>query len=265
MQVFVELALFENFCMDFVLLFSAKTVCKTRTSYFRIVLASILGAVGGVVLPIFKLGNILRFLIKIILGLVICLFSCKFRNVKAYFKLTGAFFFFTFLLGGALIAVFNLGKFDYIEGQGYLISSIPIGIPLFFGLLLTIFAKKLSARFTKSEKQQVNCKIFLNDNFIEMTAFFDSGNKVYHSGQPVSFIPLSTSLKIIDINCIKECVKIHTVAGSKKIKVFTADKIELNISEKVQIIEKVKIGVSPYVLALGILHPDLLEEICLKN
>lgn len=265
MQVFVELALLENFCMDFVLLFSAKTICKVRTHFLRIAIAAIFGGVCGVVLPIFNLSNIFEFAIKIILGAIICLISCKFKSFKAYFKLTAVFFLLTLFLGGALIGIFNLCGFDYVQGQGYLISSIPIGIPLLFALLLYLFARKLAQKLKKSENSQVSCKIFINDKFISITAFFDSGNKVYHLGQPVSIIPISTAQKIIDVNCIKDSIKIHTVAGSKKIKVFTADKIEIDIYQKVQTIKNIKIGISPHAIGIGVLHPDLLEEICLKN
>ncbi|MCX4287834.1 MAG: hypothetical protein OSJ68_11225, partial [Clostridia bacterium] len=59
---------------------------------------------------------------------------------------------------------------------------------------------------------------------------------------------------------IKDEVKIHTVAGSKKIKVFTADKIEIYSGEKVNVVKGVKIGISPRTAGTAVLHPDLMED-----
>ena len=96
MQVYVELALLENFCMDFTLLYCAKLVAKNRAHILRLVVASVLGACFAVVFPLFKLNAALSVIIKIISGLIICLLAGKFRTFKAYLKLTALFLIFTF-------------------------------------------------------------------------------------------------------------------------------------------------------------------------
>ena len=93
-----------------------------------------------------------------------------------------------------------------------------------------------------------------------MHGFFDSGNKVSCLGRPVRVIPLAEAVKIIDLSRIKEEVKIHTVAGSKKLKIFTADKIEINDGDKINTVKEVIIGISPHASSGAVLHPDLLEE-----
>lgn len=65
----------------------------------------------------------------------------------------------------------------------------------------------------------------------------------------------------MDISGIKEGVKIHTVAGSRTIGVFTADKIEIDFGERRETLYKVKIGVNPNRADRAILHCDLLEDI----
>ena len=259
MQVFVEFALAENFCMDFTLLYCAKLVTKNTAGIFKIAIASALGACFAVVFPLFNLGGVWAIIIKIISGLAICGIAGKFKSFKAYFKMTAAFLGFTFVLGGALIAVFSLTGSSYSAGQGYILSSVPIGIPAFGALILIIGARKLGARLKKIDKTEVTCKIYSGEKSVQLSGFFDSGNKVYHLGQPVSVIPLKDALKIVDESRIKESVKIHTVAGSKKLKIFTADKIEIYSGDKVSVVEKVKIGISPRALGGAVLHPDISE------
>ena len=59
---------------------------------------------------------------------------------------------------------------------------------------------------------------------------------------------------------IKDTVKIHTVAGSKKLKVFTADRIEIYKGDTANVVKDVKIGISPHASGKAVLHPDLIEE-----
>ena len=66
MQVYVELALLENFCMDFTLLYCAKLVCKNRASFWRVAFAAAIGACFAVVFPLFKLKGVWAVTVKLI-------------------------------------------------------------------------------------------------------------------------------------------------------------------------------------------------------
>ena len=261
MQVYVELALLENFCMDFTLLFCAKVVSRNRAHIFRLVIASVFGACFAVVFPLFKLKSWLSIIIKLLSGLIICAIAGKFQNIKAYIKLTAIFLAFTALLGGALIGIFSLAGISYAADAGYILSSVPIGIPLFCALILIIFARKIAAKLKRTDKTEVSCTVYNGERYVSLNGFFDSGNNVYYMGQPVCVIPLEKAQKIIDETRIESCIKIHTVAESKKLKVFTADKLEIRKGEKVKVFKGVKIAVTPYA-DKAILHPDYMEEIC---
>ena len=261
MQVYVELALLENFCMDFTLLFCAKAVAKNRAHILRLVIASVFGACFAVVFPLFKLPGWLSIIIKILSGLIICLIAGKFQSVKAYIKLTALFTAFTFLLGGALVGIFSLAGISYEADTGYILSSVPIGIPLFGGLILVIIARKIANKLKKADRTEVSCTVYKGEEKVSLNGFFDSGNKVYYLGQPVCVIPLEKAQKIIDDKRIESTVKIHTVAESKNLKVFTADKLEIRKGEKVKVFKGVKIALSP-LADKAILHPDYMEELC---
>lgn len=264
MQVYLELALIENFCMDFTLLTAAKFTAKNACAYWRIAVASALGACFAAAFPLFGLAGAWAVVIKILSGLLMCLLAGKFNSVKNYVKFSGWFLIFTALSGGALVGIFMLAGVDYLSGEGYLLSSVPIGIPLFFVMSAALGARRLAKKLTKGEKNAVTCKIVLNGKQVELKGFFDSGNKVYSGGAPVSVIPKSAAQKLIDETGIKDGVVIHTVAGSQIMKIFTADRIEFE-GGKNNIIKKVKIGISPQNIDRAVLHCDLLEDLCLKK
>ena len=162
--------------------------------------------------------------------------------------------------GGALIALFALTGWEYSSGQGYIVSSVPIGMPLFFVLVLVFACRALSKKISARVKREfVRCVIWCGDKSIEQQGFFDSGNKVYCGGSPVSVISLAAACALVDVTDIKESVSINTVTGSKKIKVFTADKLVIYSGQNEHTIKCVKIGISPRAINSAVLHPDLAE------
>lgn len=260
MQIYIELALAENFCMDFCLLYGAKLATKNLCSFKKIALSSAIGAAFAVVAPLIKLPALVLQIIKILFGFILCVICAKFNKAKPLIKFVSAFYILTFLTGGILCALFAFFNISYTVGGGFYISSVPVAIPIFFVLIIVLAVKALADKYKgKIDKIAVKCRIFVGQFSVEEQAFFDSGNKVYCFGQPVSIISESAASQILKENALFESVKIHTVAGSKIIKVFTADKIEIITEDKVKTVKKVKIGISPTPINSAVLHPDLSE------
>ena len=260
MQVYAELAVLENFCMDFTLLYAAKTAVKNRAGAGRIALASACGALFAVVFPLLKTGAVLAVIIKILSGIALCLIAAKADGLKSFIKFAGAFLIFSAILAGLLLGLFNLTGWSYEEGEGFLVSSVPIGIPMLMSLCVIAGAKKLAARLKKTHKNDVICRIYAGQLLAEVKGFFDSGNKVYIKGSPVCVVPEEVILKLSEKVRINEKVKIHTVAGSKIMNVFTCERMEVDFGGSVKNYKDVKIGVSPQKIDRAVLHCDLLEN-----
>lgn len=262
MQVYVELALAENFCMDFTLLTCAKFVCKNMCSYRRMAVGAALGACFAVVFPLFGLTGAWAVAVKIASGLALAAISGRFSRFKDYLKYFVAFLVLSFLLGGALIAIFSLAGQSYLPAQGYMLSSVPVGIPMFFALVLALACRAAAKKFiSRRAKNTVRCVIYRGERKVEQYGFFDSGNRVYASGCPVSVISAAAAAYLVDSGELKESVKVRTVTGEKCIKIFTADKIEIYNGEGAHTIKCVKIGISPRGISRAVLHPDLAEEL----
>lgn len=260
MQVYVELAIAENFCMDFTLLACAKFITKNRCSYRRIALGAAVGACFAVIFPLTGIGGAWAAVIKVAFSFALAAISGRFSSFKGYAAFAAAFLGIAALAGGALIALFALTGWEYSSGQGYIVSSVPIGMPLFFVLVLVLACRALSKKISARVKREfVRCVIWCGDKSIEQQGFFDSGNKVYFGGSPVSVISLAAACALVDVTDIKESVSINTVTGSKKIKVFTADKLVIYSGQNEHTIKCVKIGISPRAINSAVLHPDLAE------
>ena len=259
MKVYIEFALIENFCMDFALFTCAKVAVKNPSSYLRIALASAIGAAFAVSFPLFNLSGIWAVAVKILSGVALSAIAGKFQSFKGFIKFTATFTAATFISGGALVAVFSLTGVSYTDGGGYILSSIPVGIPLFAVICLSLAIKKIAAKWVNTKVVEVRCKIYLGGKYVPTNAFFDSGNKVYFGGKPVSVAPRHIALQLVDISLIKTFAKVHTVAGEGELPVFTADKIEIDDGKEIKVIRSVLIGISPTHINKAVLHPDLSE------
>ncbi len=259
MQVYAEYALLENFCMDFTLLVAAKYASKNPAKYWRIALASVLGACFAVVYPLFGVGGAAGIAIKLFAGGAMCALAGKYQSVKGYVKFTALFTAATFLTGGLLIAVFSLAGVKYAEGGGYLLSSVPVGIPLFCVLALVLIIRKVRNKIVSVRNVEADCRIYSGGLEAACPAFYDSGNKVYFKGAPVSIIPARVAKKLAKNKGIKSFVDIHTVAGKSKIAVFTAEKIVIDDGKNKYERHNVILGVSPQHINKIVLHPDLSE------
>ena len=261
MQVYVELALAENFCMDFTLLACAKFICKNRCGYRRIAFASLLGACFAVAFPLFGLKGAPAVAVKLLSGIALAAVAGRFSRFKQYLKFAAVFLAVSFLSGGAMVALFSLAGWEYSSGGGFLISSVPVGIPLFISLVLALSVKAVANRVTARRcRADVECEIFVGQKSVRVGGFFDSGNRVYSGGCPVSVIPLAAACALVDVPALREQVGVSTVAGSKRMKIFIADKMVIYNGAEAHTINCVKIGISPRHIARAVLHPDLAEE-----
>ena len=77
MQVYIELAVLENFCMDFTLLYAAKVAVKNMAPFWRILIAAVLGAAFAVTFPLFKLGVVWTGVVTFCSGFLFCLVEGK--------------------------------------------------------------------------------------------------------------------------------------------------------------------------------------------
>ncbi len=260
MEVYIEYALAENFCMDFCLLYAAKAAAKNRAGAGRIAFSALLGACFAVLFPLSGMSGFAAVAVKVAAGALMCLAAGRFSRAAQYLKFAAVFAALTFALGGALLAVFSLADVSYTQQGGVIISSVPAGIPLFCALCLVLAIRKVAAKFVKSRgKISVTCRIYAGQSHISSPAFFDSGNKVYRFGAPVSVLPARLAEKLVDVGGIKSCVNVHTVTGGKKLPVFTADKVEIDYGEKVITLRGVAFCVSESAEGGVVLHPDLAE------
>ncbi|MBE5757063.1 MAG: hypothetical protein E7342_04600 [Clostridiales bacterium] len=262
MVVYIEYALIDNILIDYWLLKFTLVLTKNKVKFWRLLFCAFLGSIFSLITPLIKASTPFLIVIKVIMGLLIVLLSTKFRNIKTFITAFIIFLSYTFLLGGSILGILSLLSIPLSE---VLIAFL--FVPCYILIKLTKKVIKLLSKKMQVLKSVVECSIIKGKVKLNLKGFYDTGNNLYDKeGNPVLIIDKKTALKLIDITSIKnlEWVETTTVLGKSKIPLFTVDKVEINLNDKIIPINEVKVGISKALLSVEydvILHSKILEDI----
>lgn len=191
MNVYVEYVIVDNLTIDILLLWAAAVTLKLPYKWWRLALGGVVGALCAV-LSVFVQGWLV-YLVKAACLVAMCLTACGIgKKLLWYILLVTAY---TFVLGGAVVAVFHLLKVDYVTENG---EFYDLDVPLFVYVLAVFFTAFLtySAVFYVKQTRKVapyltKAKVTFNGKQITVSAFCDSGNTLTHEGVPVCFVTKS--------------------------------------------------------------------------
>lgn len=194
MTVYVDVVLFENLCMNYIILFGTGYIIKLKIKHWRILVSSSIGAVYAILayMGIFPLyANIV---VKIILSLCMVYIAFNPKNIKAIIKELVVFYLVSFALGGCAFALLYIVRpQDIFMKDGVYIGTYPLKIALLggvVGFIITYVAFKVVK--TRMNKNELIYEIVLKINEKELTTkvMLDTGNMLKDpiSNNPVILI-----------------------------------------------------------------------------
>ena len=194
MTVYVDVVLFENLCMNYIILFGTGYIIKLKIKHWRILVSSSIGAVYAILayMGIFPLyANIV---VKIILSICMVYIAFNPKNIKAIIKELALFYLVSFALGGCAFALLYIVRpQDIFMKDGVYIGTYPIKIALLGGIvgfIITYVAFKVVK--TRMNKNELIYEIVLKINEKELTTkvMLDTGNMLKDpiSNNPVVLI-----------------------------------------------------------------------------
>ena len=229
MTIYIESFLIQNILINFCLLRLVLLICKPTSSFFRLCLASILGASFSVISSTCLKNYMLINLLKLVAA--ISMITIAFKQTKKQFVFN---FILLFALTNAFAgAIISFSSNTYITHLGIITASkINLEIVTSSIIILTyifeLIAKHLKFKF-KLNNFIYKTTLIKNGNKITINSFLDTGNLLNYNGNPVIIIDLNTFLKLNKINLIEfylnktEEIKLNTVTGSRNLKLFKLD------------------------------------------
>jgi len=247
MNVYIEDAIFDNLIINFVLLSLTLFSLRQKIKVFKVFFSSLFGCFVAVLLIFFNFTYFLQVLIKVLTGLIMCLFVTKkfnFANVSLIFIV---FLSFTFLFGGFcffIIYLFN-GQMITFQTLNY---NLPVNLKLIFVLLglYVFFLIKAIQVFYKKQKIEnfyYNLVVFYNNKKFKLKAYLDSGNLLQdtQTGLPIIVVNFNTfnkfflnKISVLDFLTNKlnhkikgKYIKVNSVMSNSKMFIFEPTSVYL--------------------------------------
>ena len=221
MNVYVEYVLLDNLVIDTILLWAAAITLKLPLKRYRLVLGGFVGAACAFA-SVF-VGGVWIYLVKTVCLVGMCVVAVGFgKKLFWYILLTVAY---TFVLGGAIVGLFNLFNIDYLtpDGQFYnmqvplFVYVLAVAVVAFLCYSITIYVKQVK----KIALHIVKIDVTLDKTYT-VSGFCDSGNTLTHDGLPVCFVTKKFGgfaeyfTKLI-VGGQSVQINVTTVAGSKAV------------------------------------------------
>ena len=222
MNVYVEYVIADNLVIDTLLLWLATVTLKIPYKKYRVFLGGVVGTACAVI-SVYVTGW-WTYLVKTVCLVAMCVVTVGFgKKLFWHILLTTAY---TFVLGGAIVGLFNLFHVDYVDGSG---QFYQMRVPLFVYVLAVALVGFLAYSIAVYVKQarkvapHIATITLTLDKDYTLSGFCDSGNTLTHDGLPVCFVTKKFAgfanyfaREVLCGNAVD--IQVSTVTGSNTVK-----------------------------------------------
>lgn len=251
MTIYIESFLLHNVLINFCLLRLVVITLKSKTNFFRLISASIVGAGFSVISAIFLSNQIILNFLKFACAIITLVIALKQSKKQFIFSII-LLFLYTYALGGAIM---NLTSTNYYTSFG-IISASKFSLELITTLAIVVtYIYEFIAKYIKFKLKTNNLiypiTLYSKEKKIDLQAYLDTGNFLNINGEPVIIVDLKSYLKLSNKNLIdfylskNDEIVANTVNGSNNLKLFKIDKIEIKINKERKTYFNQYIAVSP--------------------
>lgn len=230
MKIYLDIVLLINFGFDFLLLLSVSLILRRNASIYKLLIGSFIGSIS--ILTLFmKINSIQLFFIKLIISILMCISSFKYKNIKYTIKNIIFLYLSSIVLGGALYLL-NI-EFSY-KNQGIIFYKNKLSINFIILIITTPIILYIYIKECKSLKTNYSnyhkVEIKINNETIKCNGFIDTGNKLKDPYKKRPIILMNNNyLEKKDIN--KIIVPAHTIMGTKLIECIKINNLKIDNNE----------------------------------
>lgn len=240
-KIYLDLVLFINFAFDLILLLSVAYLLKRKVSFYRVILASFIGSLS-VLFLFFPINNLILFLLKILISIVMIIITFKYQNIKYTLYNLGYLYLSSIVLGGGLYLINDMLAYDH-KGLVFITNGMSLNflvLIIISPIIIALYCRQLH-RIYNHYDHYFPVEIYFKHVYLKGTGYLDSGNTLLYKRKPVILMDRS---------------KIPFNIDSYELLPYQA--VNITGLLKCILIDKVKIGDKEYKnIYLGLLDHDL--------
>jgi stage II sporulation protein GA (sporulation sigma-E factor processing peptidase) len=131
MVVYIDVVLFENIAMNYIILIATAIIGKYKINYLRSIISSFIGSIYAVANYAIEFNLLQNLIAKILISLLMVIIAFKGEKIKTILKQLMLFYLVSFTFGGvAFMLLFFVRPEEIIYKDGHLIGTYPIKIAL---------------------------------------------------------------------------------------------------------------------------------------
>lgn len=180
--VYIDVLIFENFFMNYLLLYSINRFCRLRAKGYRIAAAAFAGALYVLVVFIPELSSMFSMIMKFIVSLLMITISFSPGKLRDFIKITVLFYIEAFTMGGVIFGLFYFTnqQIDSVSGT-FMINGLTANY-IIFGSIVAIILIKFGFDYFDNyysvEKNRIKLQIILESRSCTVNALIDTGNSL---------------------------------------------------------------------------------------
>lgn len=205
MVLYLDLVIFKEFIMDFILLITTKTVLKKQTNILSIIISSLIGTIATMVDVIVEIYNPIRLIANLLVSIIMIKVIFKTKDIKEFTKEILTFYLISFCFAGISTSIMfseslnNIIKTRMVTGK---YSETVLILTVVLGVVLVYFTLKTICLNIRKDNMICDLEICIDSKVINTKVLIDTGNLLK---EPITNMPVI----IIQKNILgKELLKI---------------------------------------------------------
>lgn len=259
MIVYVDILLFLNTVVDFIILNATCALTRIEVKLWRKIVASLLSALFSLYIFLPPLGFWLGLLLRLSASLTAVLTAFGFKNVRRFLRCSALFYGVSFIYAGGMAGIWMLFKpqnMSINNGIVYFDVSplLLITFSFIFYVIITVIKKLTGREADSAERIAVN--LIFNKQSVETTAMLDTGHTLTDSfgnseiiiidrltaevlfGVSNTLLMISLEPPEDDLKRVFRLMPIKTVSGESIMPAMKIDRMKVTYKKKTFVISK---------------------------
>lgn len=224
MKIYIDLIFLLNIVLDSILLMSVSVLLGRNVTIKRLISGSIVGGLSTLIL-LFNITSIELIILKLVLGILMCLTTFGYKNLKYTSNNVFYLYIISFIIGGGLTLIKDYGYYNYIV--------LIIG----FILISYLYTRKMKT-YQDSYSHHYKVDIYIKGRKYKLNGYLDTGNKLYdqYKHRPIILVSEKINYSFNDIIYVPYA----SLNNESIVKCLKADKVIINN----KIFENYLVGIS---------------------